>query len=77
MIARSALMGAALLLVPALAPAQDSAFAFHDWTGGHYAAAKPVCTYKGVMTDAEIELCVGHAVQYSYAPVPEHAAASR
>jgi hypothetical protein len=29
-------------------------------------AAKPVCVYKGVMSDAEIELCTGHPVHYNY-----------
>lgn len=30
-------------------------------------APKPVCDYKGVMSDAEIELCTGFRVHYNYA----------
>ena len=30
-------------------------------------AAKPVCVYKGVMSDAEIEVCTGYRVHYYYA----------
>jgi hypothetical protein len=28
---------------------------------------RPVCAYKGVMSDAEIEVCTGHRVHYNYA----------
>jgi len=73
----ASIAGAALALFPALAPAQSSgpAFAYHDWTGtGGRMSAKPICTYKGAMSDAEIKLCVGHAVHYSYAPEAADAA---
>jgi len=55
----------ALLACPALGSAQSSAvpFATLDWAGP---PARPVCVYKGVMSDAEIELCTGHPVHYDY-----------
>lgn len=43
--------------------------------------AKPVCVYKGVMSDAEIEVCTGYRVRYNYdygtdsSPVATRAAA--
>ena len=30
-------------------------------------APKPVCDYKAVMSDAEIEVCTGHRIHYNYA----------
>jgi len=30
-------------------------------------APKPLCDYKAVMSDADIELCTGFRVQYNYA----------
>jgi hypothetical protein len=75
---KSVLTGAALAFCPALASAQppESAFAFHDWTGSSpIAKPAPACTYKGAMSDTEIERCVGHAVHYDYAPRPAGAAA--
>ena len=53
-----AVIGAALLLCPALAPAQSSI--------SPRLVPKPVCEYKGVMSDAEIERCTGHVVRYYY-----------
>ena len=52
---------AALLAFPMPSLAQSNASSF----GGR--APKPVCVYKGVMTDAEIEVCTGFRVQYNYA----------
>ena len=72
-----ALAGAALVLGPALALAQSdgAAFAYHDWTGGHH-TAKPVCVYKGAMSDAEIQRCTGYPVHYDYAPEASGATAN-
>lgn len=67
-----ALAGAALLLGPALAWSQAAPFAYHDWTNGHL-TEKPHCVYKGVMSDAEIELCTGHPVHYDYGIKPQSA----
>lgn len=44
--------------MPLLAQFSDNSF------GG--TAAKPVCVYKGVMSDAEIEICTGYPVRYNY-----------
>jgi hypothetical protein len=60
---------AALLAFPMLSLAQSNAGAF----GGR--ASKPVCVYKGVMSDAEIELCTGFRVQYNYTVDSSRAAA--
>jgi hypothetical protein len=56
----SAIALAALLALPmhSLAQSNDSPF------GGR--APRPVCVYKGVMSDAEIEVCTGYRVRYSY-----------
>ena len=53
-----AVIGAVLLLCPALAPAQSSI--------SPRLAPKPVCEYKGVMSDAEIRACTGYPVHYYY-----------
>jgi hypothetical protein len=57
----NAIVLAALLVVPMHSLAQSDAGAF----GGR--APKPVCIYKGVMSDAEIEVCTGYRVRYNYA----------
>jgi len=44
--------------MPLLAQFSDSSFAGP--------APKPVCVYKGVMSDAEIEICTGYPVRYNY-----------
>jgi hypothetical protein len=64
---RRAIGGAALLIFPALAWPQVKVdpFAYHNWTNGHL-TVKPHCVYKGVMSDADIELCTGHPVHYDY-----------
>ena len=56
----NAIVLAALLAFPMHSLAQFDAGAF----GGR--AAKPVCIYKGVMSDAEIEVCTGHRIHYNY-----------
>lgn len=55
----------------AIAVAAFLALPMHSWAqsdAGPFAgpAPKPVCVYKGVMSDAEIELCTGYPVHYSY-----------
>ncbi len=57
----SAIVLAALLAFPMHSLAQSDASSF----GGR--ASKPVCVYKGVMSDAEIEVCTGFRVRYNYA----------
>jgi hypothetical protein len=57
----SAIVLAAFLAFPTHSLAQSNASSF----GGR--APKPVCVYKGVMNDAEIELCTGFRVHYNYA----------
>jgi hypothetical protein len=57
----SAIVAAAFLAFPMLSLAQSEASPFGD------RAAKPVCVYKGVMSDAEIELCTGYRIHYNYA----------
>ena len=57
----NAIVLAALLAFPVNSLAQADTGAF----GGR--AAKPVCIYKGVMSDAEIEVCTRHRVHYNYA----------
>ena len=57
----SAIFLAAILAFPMHSLAQSSASALGD------RAPKPVCVYKGVMSDAEIELCTGFRVRYNYA----------
>ena len=64
--ARWAIIGVALLLCPPLALAQSSNSPFSASSFTNRPAPKPVCVYKGVMSDAEIELCTGHRVQYYY-----------
>ena len=61
-----AVISAALLLCPALALAQSSSSPFTTSSLTNRPAPKPVCVYKGVMSDAEIEACTGHKVQYDY-----------
>jgi hypothetical protein len=56
----SAIVLAAFLAVPMHSSAQSKAGPF----GGR--VAKPVCVYKGVMSDAEIEVCTGHRIHYNY-----------
>ena len=56
----SAIVLAAFVAFPMHALAQSNASPL----GGR--APKPVCVYKGVMSDAEIEACTGHRVQYDY-----------
>lgn len=57
----SAIFFAAFLAFPVHALAQSNASPF----GAR--APKPVCVYKGVMSDAEIEVCTGYRVHYDYA----------
>ena len=64
--AAGAVISAALLLCPALALAQYSNSPLAASALTNRIAPKPVCVYKGVMTDAEIEVCTGHPVQYDY-----------
>ena len=61
-----AIIGAALLLGPALASAQSSGATFTARSQVNQPAPKPVCAYKAVMSDAEIEACTGYRVQYTY-----------
>ncbi len=56
-----AIVLAAFLAFPMHSLAQSNAGLF----GGR--APKPVCDYKAVMSDAEIQLCTGFRVQYNYA----------
>jgi hypothetical protein len=51
---------AGLLAVPLHSLAQSDVSPY----GGR--ESKPVCEYKGVMSDAEIERCTGFRVQYNY-----------
>ena len=51
----------ALLASPMHSLAQSNTGPF----GGR--AQKPVCVYKAVMSDAEIEVCTGFRVHYNYA----------
>ena len=51
---------AALLAVPVHSLAQSDVTSY----GGR--DPKPVCVYKGVMSDAEIEVCTGFRVRYNY-----------
>ena len=57
----SAVVMAAFLAFPMHSLAQSKAGPF----GGR--APKPVCEYKAVMSDAEIEVCTGHRIHYNYA----------
>lgn len=57
----SAIVLAAFLALPMLSLAQSDSGPFAG------PAPKPVCVYKGVMSDAEIELCTGYPVNYDYA----------
>lgn len=57
----SAIVLAAFLAFPMHSLAQSNASPF----GGR--APKPVCVYKAVMSDAEIEVCTGFRVHYNYA----------
>ena len=61
-----AVISAALLLCPALALAQSAISPFTTGSLANRPAPKPVCVYKGVMSDAEIEACTGHPVHYDY-----------
>jgi hypothetical protein len=56
----SAIIFAAFLAVPMHSLAQSNASTF----GGR--ALKPLCEYKAVMSDAEIQLCTGFRVRYNY-----------
>lgn len=51
---------AAFLAFPMHSLAQSNA----SISGGR--PPKPECLYKGVMSDAEIEICTGYRVQYNY-----------
>ena len=55
-----AIVLAALLAFPMYSLAQFNASSF----GG--GAQRPVCEYKRVMSDAEIEVCTGFRVRYGY-----------
>ena len=55
------------LPIPSLAQFDASTF------GGR--APRPVCIYKGVMSDAEIEVCTGFRVRYNYDVYPGPTAA--
>jgi hypothetical protein len=59
----SAITLAASLAFPMHSLAQSNASPFES------RAPKPVCVYKAVMSDAEIELCTGFRVHYNYAIV--------
>ena len=61
-----AVISAALLLCPALALAQSSNSPLKTNSLTNRSAPKPVCVYKGVMSDAEVEACTGHPVHYDY-----------
>ncbi len=65
----SAIVLAGFLAFPMHSLAQSNSGPF----GGR--TPKPVCVYKGVMSDAEIELCTGYRVHYSYATDSRRAAA--
>ena len=52
---------AAFLAFPMHSLAQSKASPFV------HRAPKPVCDYKAVMSDAEIEVCTGHRIHYNYA----------
>lgn len=56
-----AIVLAAFLAFPMHSFAQSNAGSFGS------RAPKPLCDYKGVMSDAEIQLCTGFRVQYNYA----------
>jgi len=56
-----AIVLAAFLAFPMHSLAQSDASPF----GGR--APRPVCVYKGVMSDAEIEVCTGYRIRYYYA----------
>ena len=66
----SAIAFAAFLAFPMHSLAQSNAGSF----GAR--APKPVCVYKGVMSDAEIELCTGYRVRYNYATDSRRAASA-
>jgi len=56
----------------AIALAAFMAFPMHSFAQSNTSlfgdrAPKPVCDYKPVMSDAEIELCTGNRVRYDYA----------
>jgi hypothetical protein len=55
-----AIVVAAFLAFPMLSLAQSNASSFGRLD------SKPVCVYKGVMSDAEIEVCTGHRIHYNY-----------
>jgi hypothetical protein len=57
----SAIVVAAFLTFPMLSSAQSNASASGRLD------TRPVCVYKGVMSDAEIEVCTGHRIHYYYA----------
>ncbi len=59
-------VGAALLFCPALVLAQSSDSPLTIRSASTRVAPKPVCVYKGVMSDAEIKACTGHPVHYDY-----------
>ncbi len=60
------IISVALLLCPAVALAQSSKGSFTAGSMTNRPAPKPVCVYKGVMSDAEIEQCTGFRVRYDY-----------
>jgi hypothetical protein len=66
---KTAIVLAALLAVPMHSWAQSDTSYF----GGR--AQTPVCVYKGVMSDAEIEACTGYRVRYGYDDYPGPVAA--
>jgi hypothetical protein len=66
----SAIALAAFLALPMPSLAQFNASSF----GGR--AQTPVCEYKGVMSDAEIQACTGFRVRYSYDVYPSGPAAA-
>ena len=55
---------AAFLAFPMHSLAQSKASPFV------HRAPKPVCDYKAVMSDAEIEVCTGYRIHYNYRAVP-------
>ena len=62
-----------VLITPARAIVLAATFAFPmhslaQFDAGTFGgrAPRPVCVYKGVMSDAEIEVCTGYRVYYGY-----------
>ena len=63
----NAIVLAAFLAFPMHSLAQRKASPLPKASPSGELDTRPVCVYKGVMSDAEIELCTGHRVHYNYA----------